>query len=140
MKPDIKTRFLQKVAFAESGCWQWLGSMDRKGYARFGVNGRNTLAHRWIYEQETGAIPEGMVLDHLCRNRGCVNPLHLEPVTSRENTMRGETVAARNTNATHCPKGHPYTPENIYRRKDGGRQCKPCTLAWRKTRHLRSGK
>jgi hypothetical protein len=139
MKP-IKDRFMAKVA-VEGDCWLWAGSTDRKGYGRFAVAGRNTLAHRWIYEQEKGEIHKGMVIDHLCRNRRCVNPNHMEVVTSQVNTLRGETIAAKNLSATHCPKGHAYTEGNFYRRSsDGGRQCRPCALAIRKKRYQEKGR
>ena len=73
----------------ETGCWNWQLSLDRKGYGTVCIKGKKTAAHRFIYEQEHGPIPGGMVLDHLCRNPKCVNPAHLEPVTQAENVQRG---------------------------------------------------
>lgn len=137
MKP-VRDRFMEKVKVAGE-CWLWQSSLDHKGYGRFYVDGRNTLAHRWIYEQDKGAVPAGLVIDHLCRTRHCVNPAHMEVVTSQTNTLRGETIAAKNLAATHCPKGHPYTPGNFYRRKDGGRQCRPCAQLIRKKRYQEKG-
>lgn len=72
----------------ENGCWQWVG-MARKGYGMFHRNGKKVSAHRFVYEQTKGSIPAGLELDHLCKNKGCVNPDHLEPVTRKENVRRG---------------------------------------------------
>lgn len=79
----------------ESGCWIWTGELNRNGYGRVWRLGRRVMAHRAMYELLVGPIPEGLVLDHLCRVRCCVNPKHLEPVTVRENTIRGEAALFR---------------------------------------------
>lgn len=95
------------------GCWLWTG-FALNGYGRFGGSGWGWCAnaHRWAYERLVGPIPQGLVLDHLCRVHSCVNPAHLEPVTNHENLMRGDTIPARNAAKTHCVNGHEFTPEN----------------------------
>lgn len=109
-------------------CWPWTASTaGNQGYGRIRVGERDVLAHRFAYELLRGPIPEGLDIDHLCRNRRCVNPAHMEPVTRTENTMRGESPNARNARKTHCAKGHPLTPENVYIFPGRStRQCKPC--------------
>lgn len=88
-------RFMVKVQVQPDGCWLWLGSRNHKGYGLFTDEvGKNCRAHRWGYEHFAGQIPDGMVLDHLCRNTSCVNPAHLEPVTAAENTRRGRLARA----------------------------------------------
>lgn len=113
---DPLARFLAYSIRAE-GCWQWTagayGKKDRTaGYGRLKVNGIYVPVHRWAYEHYVGPIPEGMVIDHLCRNTRCVNPKHMEPVTSKENTRRGTAPSAQNMAKTHCKHGHEFEPEN----------------------------
>lgn len=113
-------------AMIDSGeCWEWSGQRVN-GYGRFQLNDRNRTAHQVAYELFVGPIPEGLEIDHLCRNRACVNPTHMELVTHRENVLRGETIAARNFYGTECVNGHPWSPETTGRRHDGGRFCRPC--------------
>lgn len=127
-QPDQLTargRFFAKVGRTE-GCWEWIGGRSN-GYGSFWDGYRTLPAHRWLYEQENGPVAEGLVLDHLCRNRVCVNPEHLEEVTTGENTRRGPG------SITHCARGH-QLPE---RNGPGSRKCKKCAqttwAAWSAT-------
>ena len=105
------------------GCVEWGHSRSPEGYGRLG----GSYTHRLIYAELVGEIPDGFVIDHLCRNRICMNPNHLEAVTQAENLRRGEGISARNALKTHCPKGHEYDEENTYLRPDRpGRGCKQC--------------
>lgn len=88
-------RFIEKWTLVDNGCWEWTGSRHPRGYGEFFDGSTVVRAHRWAYEQFVGPIPEGLVIDHLCRNTGCVNPLHLEAVTQTENIRRGESPSAR---------------------------------------------
>ncbi len=123
----------------ESGCWIWMGR-TRKGYGVTCVRYLNKQVHRVMYELLINAIPEGLVLDHLCRVRCCVNPHHLEVVTHRTNILRGVGFAAKNARATHCSAGHPFNSENTYLNvKRNARQCRVCVrLAMRDIRKKRS--
>jgi len=112
-------------------CWNWLGHTSPKGYGLVTSHGKIHQAHRLVFElYYSKKIPNGLVIDHLCRNTGCVNPKHLEAVTQRENVFRGVGFTAMNAKKTHCPKNHPLSGKNIYTytRKNGGsyRTCKLC--------------
>lgn len=122
---NAEARFLSRVA-QQGSCWLWTEPLSRSGYGQFSAYGRTHAAHRWAYEHWVGPVPEGLELDHLCRVRHCVNPEHVEPVTHRENVLRGEGVAAKCARMTHCKYGHEFTPDNIRASKDGVRRCKTC--------------
>lgn len=137
---DIPTRLLSRSERIASGCLVWTGTLNNEGYGHISVDGRVRLAHRIAYELAVGPIPEGLVLDHLCRTRACVEPTHLEAVTSRENVMRSRiTLASINSAKTHCPQGHAYDEANTYiwhGKGYTGRICKACRAAYRRRYNL----
>ncbi len=115
----------------ESDCWNWTHQRSSDGYPRLWDGARKVQAHRFSYEYFIGPIPNGLTIDHLCRNRGCVNPYHLEPVTIAENTRRGFSAAAMNARKTHCIRGHPFDSSNLLlkgKNSDGinTRECRTC--------------
>ena len=120
-------RFWPKVDRSEqTRCWPWLAAKTGWGYGSFDIKGRDYKAHRIAYELLIGPIPEGLTLDHLCRNRACVNPAHLEAVSMRTNLLRGVGPPAQNAAKTHCPAGHPYDLFNT-RSYHGKRHCRTCS-------------
>ncbi|MFD5161031.1 HNH endonuclease signature motif containing protein [Streptomyces hawaiiensis] len=106
----------------------WLAHINHGGYGHFKANRRPVRAHRYAYALAYGSVPDGLVVDHLCRNRACVRPSHLEAVTQRVNLLRGDTAPARAALRTHCPQGHPYSPESTYTCR-GKRACRQCRRA-----------
>lgn len=121
-------RFLVKVAVRQYalGCWEWQSWENGVGYGRFFYQGKDWYAHRWAYYAWVGPIPEGLVIDHLCRNTICVNPDHLEAVTQQENILRSEPAQR-----THCPQGHLYPM--------GKRRCTLCNASSSKSARLKYG-
>jgi HNH endonuclease len=110
-------------------CWIWTAGLTPKGYGWLSEPGRrgySVMAHRLSWKLLRGEIPTDMQLDHLCRVRSCVNPGHLEVVTSRINTLRGDTIPARFAARTECSHGHSYTPENTHINRIGARVCRTC--------------
>lgn len=132
----ISERFWPKVNRVDGSCWEWTGAKDGKGYGRFWVTEtrRAVVAHRVAYELLVGPIPEGLTLDHLCRNTGCVNPAHLDPCTAGENASRAPGAPYRVKAAwTHCAHGHEFTPANTATHH-GRRECRACNNARAKAR------
>lgn len=124
---SLSERFWSKVTESESGCWVWTAATDKvSGYGRFQVEKKCKYAHRVSYELMVCEIPDGLTIDHLCRNRACVNPWHLEPVPHGVNTLRGDSIAAANAAKTHCPKSHLYDDANTARDSAGRRICRTC--------------
>lgn len=112
MNDDLARIMSYVEPITESGCWIWHGAIQSNGYGRTWINPKRPFVHRAVYELVRGPIPEGLILDHLCRVRCCVNPDHLQPVTDRVNILRGTGFSARNAIKTHCPQGHEYTTNN----------------------------
>lgn len=136
---DIRTkqRFWSKVALRQFGCWDWQ-ACTRGGYGRFSLHGANTLAHRFAYQEVHGTIPEGQELDHLCQNKACVNPVHLQAVPHRVNILRGGNFAAIKAAQTHCKRGHEFTTSNtIFRREYRNRECRQCKADYMRDRRNR---
>jgi hypothetical protein len=138
MDESTRERFERKAVKNATGCWGWTGRFfTTTGYTMFHMispkHGRwqPTTGHRVAYELYVGPIPEGLVIDHLCRNRGCVNPAHMEPVTRGENVRRGEAPSAVSVRENRCQRGHEFTPENTFIRSNraGKRECRECIRA-----------
>lgn len=151
LTPVQADRFWQFVEEADSGCWEWLGFIDtRHGYGIHPVNGVRVRAHRIAVTLVRGPVPLNLTVDHLCRNRRCVNPDHLEVVPNKENILRGDSPTAINARKTHCKHGHEFTPENTVRYpKQGGkylsRECLACRRGkqrdeWAQGKRLRGGR
>jgi hypothetical protein len=132
-------RFISKFECdGETGCWNWKAAISKNGYGNFSVRHVVYYAHRIAYQLYVGPIPDGMTIDHLCRNTRCVNPAHLEVTSQRTNILRGTGPTARHARLTHCRQGHPYDLLNTHVKRDGSRSCRECNrlrtpykTAWR---------
>jgi hypothetical protein len=129
----VLARLMYRTAALPNGCWEWRGSANPRGYGhiRLDMNGRIYAVHRVAYEQLVGPIPAGLEIDHLCFNRRCVNPDHLEPVTRLENVRRGRTN--QNDGKTHCKRGHEFDAANTSIDVLGKRVCKACARERQRT-------
>lgn len=137
---DAAERFWTHVAIAgENECWLWTAYCTPNGYGQVAINRYPHKAHRVAWEITNGPIPDGLTIDHVrargCMSRACVNPAHLEPVTSRTNTLRGDSPAATNARKSQCPQGHALTADNVYSHpRAGGRRCRTCRAVQRQRR------
>lgn len=138
MPPEYAPRFWARVD-KTGGCWEWRGYRNTQGYGAFPFKHPElgwvlVLAYRLSYLLTNGPVRDGLELDHVCRNRGCCNPAHLEPVTHRENLVRGHPFGAQHSLTTHCPQGHEYAGDNLslHRKKNRqgkdyvSRECRAC--------------
>lgn len=133
MNAGLRTRLFNSLSVGGfDACWEWHGDLQTDGYGRIWLNGKTRYVHRVLYEEFRGPIPDGVQIDHLCRNRCCANPRHMELVTSGENTLRGEGLTAQNARKTHCVNGHEFSEENTRRYGPDGRyrMCRACQREW----------
>lgn len=117
---------ISEHSFNETPCWIWTGKTSREGYGVISINNKRRRAHRYAWEYFNGVLKKELVIDHLCKNRNCVNILHLEPVPNTENVLRGNSPPAQNLRKTHCNNGHIFDEKNTWLDKHGYRHCRRC--------------
>ena len=140
MNKNSIDRIISKIDFPNdiTKCWKFTNNSTSGGYKQLSVNSRTQMAHRVIYALFIEKIPSKLQSDHLCRNRGCVNPTHIEPVSQKINILRGYGPCAINSKKEKCKRGHPFTPDNIITQrsfKPHWRQCKQCEIKRNKERY-----
>jgi HNH endonuclease len=126
-RTSFEDRLWQRVEKRPDGCWVWVAALNGSGYGVVGRDSKVYRVHRIVYELLVRSIPDGLDLDHLCRNRACCNPAHLEPVTNRENWLRGQHPTAVTVRTDRCQRGHSMADAQT--RPNGSRYCKPCAKA-----------
>lgn len=122
----VETMLSRSHRDPQTGCWEWMSTLNQSGYGKVTYRYKQMLAHRAMYGLVRGPIPNGLGLDHLCRNTRCINPDHLEAVTQKENVMRGNSFMAARSRQTHCVHGHPLDSINTQVRSNGRRRCLAC--------------
>lgn len=137
LTPEQEALLMSKID-AGGVCWEWTSGCFSSGYGVFHVCRKAYRAHRVVYEWLVGPIPKDLQPDHLCRNRKCVNPDHIELVTAKVNTLRSNNPAANNARRTSCVNGHALVESNVYRTRDGRRQCRAC-IKLRAEKHKMKG-
>lgn len=138
-KRSVEDRFWSKVEKTD-GCWVWRGTLTKTGHGHFWLEGRMVRAHRLSYTMLVGEIPNGLSLDHLCRDKLCVNPAHLEAVPQIENVLRGAGPTAENAKKEVCKNGHPLSGRNLKLKPQNGRPhryCRECLNATNRMRRMR---
>lgn len=134
-RPSVLYRLFSGMSVSKDKCWVWSRAPGPSGYGSFRWRG-NMRPYKVTYELLIGPVPRGLELDHLCRNKLCCNPDHLEPVTHKENILRGQSPAAINAKKTHCPSGHKYSKENTIvlfnSKKTKIRRCRTCAQAYQR--------
>ena len=133
---DMLLRFHTKIRLDENGCHEWVGAKNSDGYGHFYLEGKLVKSHRFAYELYKGCIKKGLELDHLCKNRQCCNPIHLEAVTHKENVRRGDG-GINNSSKTHCVHGHEFTKENTSNHNNK-RHCITCANITSRRHYLRN--
>lgn len=134
---DVIERLHKKIEVSSGGCWEWKACLTKAGYGQIRIDGKTLYTHRVTYQHYKGILVPRLELDHLCRNRKCCNPEHLEQVTRKINQHRGFSPAGIQARQTHCKRGHPFIPENMINRSNGRRICKICANTLRRLNRMK---